>query len=66
MTLLLFRMLPKDLAVEVSLILSTEQQAGIINSITDKELEYIMEELFFDDMIDPLEEMPANIVKKES
>ena len=64
MTLLLFRMLPKDLAVEVFSYFSTEQQAGIINSITDKELEYIMEELFFDDMIDLIEEMPANIVKK--
>lgn len=64
LTLLLFRMLPKDLAVEVFSYFSTEQQMGIINSITDKELEYIMDELFFDDMIDLIEEMPANIVKK--
>ena len=64
MTLLIFRMLPKDLAVEVFSHFSTEQQLGIINSVTDKELEYIMDELFFDDMIDLIEEMPANIVKK--
>lgn len=64
MTLLIFRMLPKDLAVEVFAYFSTEQQLGIINSITDKELEYIIDELFFDDMIDLLEEMPANIVSK--
>ncbi|WP_313755656.1 magnesium transporter [Tissierella sp.] len=64
MTLLIFRMLPKDLAVEVFAHFSTEQQLGIINSVTDKELEYIMDELFFDDMIDLIEEMPANIVKK--
>ncbi|WMM24375.1 magnesium transporter [Tissierella sp. MB52-C2] len=63
-TLLIFRMLPKDLAVEVFAHFSTEQQLGIINSITDKELEYIVDELFFDDMIDLIEEMPANIVKK--
>lgn len=63
-TLLLFRMLPKDLAVEVFSYFSTEQQMDIINSITDKELEYIINELFFDDMIDLIEEMPANIVKK--
>ncbi len=64
MTLLIFRMLPKDLAVEVFAHFSKEQQLGIINSITDKELEYIINELFFDDMIDLIEEMPANIVKK--
>jgi magnesium transporter len=64
LTLLIFRMLPKDLAVEVFAHFSTEQQLGIINSITDKELEYIVDELFFDDMIDLIEEMPANIVKK--
>ncbi|MDR7857591.1 magnesium transporter [Tissierella sp.] len=64
MTLLIFRMLPKDLAVEVFAHFSIEQQIGIVNSITDKELEYIIDELFFDDMIDLLEEMPANIVSK--
>lgn len=62
MTLLIFRMLPKDLAVEVFAHFSKEQQLSIINDITDKELKYIMEELFFDDMIDLIEEMPANIV----
>ena len=64
LTLLIFRMLPKNLAVEVFAHFSIEQQLGIINSITDKEVEYIMDELFFDDMIDLIEEMPANIVKK--
>ena len=63
-TLLLFRMLPKDLAVEVFSYFSTEQQLGIINSVTDKELAHIIDELFFDDMIDLIEEMPANIVNK--
>lgn len=64
MTLLIFRMLPKDLAVEVFSHFSKEQQLGIINLITDKELEHIIDELFFDDMIDLMEEMPANIVNK--
>jgi magnesium transporter len=63
-TLLLFRMLPKDLAVEVFSYFSTEQQLGIINAVTDKELAHIIDELFFDDMIDLIEEMPANIVNK--
>ena len=63
-TLLIFRMLPKDMAVEVFSNFSSEQQRGIINSITDIELEDIIDELFFDDMIDLLEEMPANLVNK--
>lgn len=63
-TLLIFRMLPKDLAVEVFAHFSTEQQSSIVNAITDKELTHILDELFFDDMIDMMEEMPANLVNK--
>ncbi|HOO25563.1 MAG TPA: magnesium transporter [Clostridiales bacterium] len=64
MTLLLFRMLPKDLAAEVFAYFTPEQQLGIISSVTNKELGTILDELFFDDMIDLIEEMPANIVNK--
>ena len=63
-TLLIFRMLPKDIAVEVFSHFSNIQQREIINAITDKELNHILDELFFDDMIDMIEEMPANIVNK--
>lgn len=63
-TLLIFRMLPKDVAVEVFSHFSNNQQREIINAITDKELNYILDELFFDDMIDMIEEMPANVVNK--
>ena len=62
--LLLFRMLPKDVAVEVFAYIPNEQQKNIISGITDKEIKHIMDELFFDDMIDFLEEMPASIVSK--
>lgn len=62
--LLLFRMLPKDIAVEVFAYFSSDQQADIINTVTDKELKFIIDELFFDDMIDLIEEMPASIVNK--
>ena len=64
MSLLLFRMLPKDLAVDVFARFTSEQQFSIISSITNKELKDIIDELFFDDMIDLIEEMPANIVNK--
>ncbi|QIB27764.1 magnesium transporter [Caloranaerobacter azorensis] len=62
--LILFRILPKDMAAEVFSYLSYEQQRYIIDSITDKEIKNIVDELFFDDMIDIIEEMPANVVKK--
>lgn len=63
-SLLLFRMLPKDLAVEVFSRLSPDQQESLISLITDEEVSSIVDEIFFDDMIDMLEEMPANIVNK--
>ena len=63
-TLLIFRMLPKDLAVEVFAHFSLEQQSSIVHAITDTELTNILDELFFDDMIDMIEEMPANLVNK--
>src|SRR5690554_3842879 len=62
--LLIFRMLSKDLAVDVFAHFSVEQQRDIIGLVTDKELKHIVEELFFDDMVDIIEEMPANVVKK--
>nr|WP_276537051.1 magnesium transporter [Anaerosalibacter massiliensis] len=62
--LMLFRMLPKDIAVDVFSYFPRDKQKEIIDSITDKELQYIIDELNFDDMIDLLEEMPANVVKK--
>lgn len=63
-SLLLFRMLSKDLAVDVFASFSVDKQRDIISIVTDKELEGIVEELYFDDMIDIIEEMPANVVKK--
>ncbi|MEW9093812.1 MAG: magnesium transporter [Clostridiaceae bacterium] len=62
--ILIFRMLPKDLAVDVFNYINTEFQEKIIYSITDKEIKHIIDELYFDDMIDLLEEMPAKVVKK--
>ncbi len=63
-SLLIFRMLSKDLAVDVFAHFSVEQQRNFIGVVTDNELKGIVDELFFDDMIDIIEEVPANIVKK--
>jgi len=64
MAIILFRMLPKDEAAEVFSYLSIDDQMSIINGITDKEIKFIIDEMDFDDMIDVLEEFPANIVDK--
>ncbi|MDD6042875.1 MAG: magnesium transporter [Eubacteriaceae bacterium] len=64
MTIILFRLLPKDISVEVFAELSSDTQVDIINAITDKEIDFIVKELDFDDKIDVLEELPANIVDR--
>ncbi len=64
MTRLLFRMLSKEHAADVFAFLSPEVQSNIYNMVDEKEIQEILDELQFDDMIDFLEEMPANIVKK--
>lgn len=63
-TVILFRLLPKDVSVEVFAELPGDDQVDIINGITDRETEFILSELDFDDKIDVLEELPANIVDK--
>ena len=60
--LLVFRMLPKDLAADVFSRFSAETKENILSSISDEEFKGIVNELFFDDMIDIIEEMPANLV----
>jgi len=62
--IIIFRMLPKELASDVFACLEVETKEHIINSITDKELAYIIEELYVDDAVDMLEELPATIVKR--
>ena len=61
---LLFRLLPKDLAAETFVELDTQQQQALISRLNNVELRAVMEELFVDDMVDILEEMPANVVKR--
>ena len=63
-TLLVFRMLPKELATEVFSNLSPDTQQMIIQSATDQEVAAIIEELYVDDAVDMLEELPANVVKR--
>ncbi|MBQ4515679.1 MAG: magnesium transporter [Clostridia bacterium] len=60
----IFRMLPKETAAEVFAEMDSDRQQYIIESITDREINSIMDELYMDDTVDFIEEMPANVVKK--
>lgn len=63
-SLLIFRLLPKDLAVEVFSHMEPSYQAEFSELIKENELRELVNELNFDDKIDYLEEIPANLVKK--
>ncbi len=60
----IFRLLPKDKAADIFSYVSLENQKLIIDAITDKELATIVNDLYVDDAVDLLEEMPANVVKR--
>jgi len=60
----IFRILPKDIAADVFSYMEHEQKLFIINSITDAEIANIINDLYIDDTVDFLEELPANMVKK--
>ena len=62
--ILVFRLLPKDLASEVFAEMDADTQENIIKSFTDKELSGIINDLFVDDTVDIIEEMPSNIVRR--
>lgn len=59
-----FRLLSKEHGAEVFAELDAPEQQEIINSITDKELGEIVEDMYVDDAVDMMEELPANIVKR--
>ncbi len=63
-TLLVFRMLPKEMASDVFANLESEHQEAIIGAATDREVSELIEDLNVDDAVDMLEELPANVVKR--
>ncbi len=62
--LIVYRLLSKTEAVEVFPLIDMERQKEITSLISEEELKAIVDEMFFDDMMDLLGEVPANIVKK--
>lgn len=61
---LVFRLLPKELAAEVFVELDSDDQEMLIHSFSNTELKEVLDELYLDDTVDIVEEMPANVVKR--
>lgn len=61
---LLFRLLPKETAAEVFVELDSDMQEALITGFSDSELKEVVDELYVDDAVDIIEEMPANVVKR--
>ena len=61
---LLFRLLPKELAADTFVEMESDQQQLLIKGFSDSELKEVVDELYIDDAVDIVEEMPANVVKR--
>lgn len=61
---LLYRLLPKEEAAETFTYMSRDMQETLINALTDRELRAVMDDIFLDDTVDIIEEMPANVVAR--
>lgn len=62
--IMFFRLLPKELASDVFIETDTDTQEALIKAFTDKELKAVIDDMFLDDTVDIIEEMPANVVKR--
>lgn len=62
--LLLYRLLPKDLAADTFIEMDIDQQKTLIESFSDLELKEVINDLYIDDVVGIIEEMPANVVKR--
>ena len=61
---LAFRLIPKDKAAEVFSNMDTSMQTYLVTMFTEKELKELLDDLYMDDTVDMLEELPANLVKR--
>ncbi|MBO4734002.1 MAG: magnesium transporter [Clostridia bacterium] len=61
---IIFRILPKELAAEVFVEIDSDMQQLLIEAFSDKELHDVIDELFMDDTVDIIDEMPATVTKR--
>jgi len=62
--IILFRLLPKDIAADCFSFLDSDMQRILISAFSDRELQEVLEQTFVDDAVDMIEEMPANVVSR--
>lgn len=62
--LLLFRLLPRDTAAKVFIEMPSDYQEALIGMFSDAKLREVLDELYIDDTVDLIEEMPAGLVKR--
>ncbi len=62
--LFIFRIIPKDLAAETFVEMDSDLQVAFVKKFSDSEITEVLDELYLDDAVDILEEMPANVVKR--
>ena len=62
--ILTFRLLPKDTAADTFVELEPDRQMLLISAFSDAELKAVLDELYLDDTVDIIEEMPANVVRR--
>ncbi|MBQ4563926.1 MAG: magnesium transporter [Lachnospiraceae bacterium] len=62
--MVLYRLLPKELAAEVFVDLDSDLQERLISAFSDMELKEVLDELYLDDTVDIIEEMPASVVRR--
>ena len=60
----LYRLLPKDLAADTFVELNSDMQEVLITAFSDKELRAVLDDMYLDDTVDVIEEMPANVVNR--
>ena len=60
----LFRLIPKELAADTFVEMESDLQELLIRGFSDNELKEVLDELYVDDAVDIVEEMPANVVKR--
>ena len=63
-SVLVYRLLPKELAAEVFVEMDSDKQEFLINFFSDSQLKDVFDELYYDDTADIIEEMPATVVKR--
>ncbi len=62
--IVIYRFLPKDIAAETFSYMNSDMQEVLINAFTDREIKEVLDEMYLDDTVDMIEEMPANVVDR--